>query len=83
MVAYGKQPCRAIQDRRVTVESSDKTWSTGEGNSKLFQHSCLENPHKQYEKAKKIRYRKMNPPGSVGDQYATGEEWNERMKRLS
>ena len=25
-------PCRATQDGRVTVESSDKTWSTGEGN---------------------------------------------------
>ena len=31
-------PCRATQDRQVTVKSSDKTWSTGEGNDKLFQH---------------------------------------------
>ena len=37
-------PCRATQDRWVTAESSDKTWSTEEGNSKPFQHSCLENP---------------------------------------
>ena len=29
---------------RVMVESSDKMWSTGEGNGKLFQYSCLENP---------------------------------------
>ena len=27
-------PYRATQDRRVTVESSDKAWSTGEGNGK-------------------------------------------------
>ena len=26
------------------VESSDKMWSTGEGNGKLLQYSCLENP---------------------------------------
>ena len=26
------------------VESSDKMWSTGEGNSKPLQYSCLENP---------------------------------------
>ena len=25
-------------------ESSDKTWSTREGNGKLLQYSCLENP---------------------------------------
>ena len=37
-------PCRATQDGRVTVESSDKMWSTGEGNGKPPQYSCLENP---------------------------------------
>ena len=26
------------------MESSDKMWSNGEGNGKLFQYSCLENP---------------------------------------
>jgi len=26
------------------VESSDKMWSTGEGNGKALQYSCLENP---------------------------------------
>ena len=36
--------CRATRDRRVMVESSDKMWSTGEGNGKPFQYSCLENP---------------------------------------
>jgi len=28
------RPCRATQDGRVMVESSDKTWSIGEGNGK-------------------------------------------------
>ena len=32
------------QDGQVTVESSEKTWSTGEGNGKSLQYSCLENP---------------------------------------
>ena len=37
-------PCRTTQDRQVLVESSDKKWSTGEGNGKPLQYSCLENP---------------------------------------
>ena len=37
-------PCRATQDRWVIAESSDKTWSTGEGNGKPLQYSCFENP---------------------------------------
>ena len=36
--------CRATQDGRVMVESSDKMWSAGEGNGKSPQYSCLENP---------------------------------------
>ena len=31
------------QRRWVTVESSDKTWSTGGGNVKPLQYSCHEN----------------------------------------
>jgi len=34
---------RAIQDGWAMVESSDKTWPTGEGNGKKLQYSCLEN----------------------------------------
>ena len=36
--------CRATQGRWAMVESSDKMWSTGEGNNKPLQYSCLENP---------------------------------------
>ena len=36
--------CGATQDGRVVVERSDRAWSTGEGNGKLLQYSCLENP---------------------------------------
>ena len=36
--------CRATQDGWVMVEGSDRMWSTGEGNGKPLQYSCLENP---------------------------------------
>ena len=36
--------CKATQDGQVMVESSDKTWSTGEGNGKPLQYSFHENP---------------------------------------
>ena len=34
----------ATQDERVMEENSDKMWSTGKGNGKPLQYSCLENP---------------------------------------
>ena len=34
----------ATQDGRVMVERADRMWSTGEGNGKPLQYSCLENP---------------------------------------
>ena len=34
--------CRATQDEWVMVESSDKTWSTGEWNGKPLHYPCLE-----------------------------------------
>ena len=37
-------PCGATLDGCVMVERSDRMWSTGEGNGKPFQYSCLENP---------------------------------------
>ena len=78
-------PCRATQDRRVMVESSDKTWSTGEGNGKPLQYSCLENPMTSM-KRQKDRTLKGELPRLVGVQYATGNQWknnsgkNEKME---
>ena len=34
----------ATQDGRVMVERFDRMWSTGEGNAKPLNYSCLENP---------------------------------------
>ena len=78
-------PCRATQDGQVMVESSDKTWSTGEENGKPLQYSCLENPMNSM-KRQKDRTLKDELPRSVGAQYATeisGEITAERMKGWS
>ena len=52
---------------------SDKT-STGEGNGKPLQYSCLENPMNSRER-QKDRTLKDELPRSVGAQYATGDQW--------
>ena len=64
--------CRATQDGQVMVDSSDKMWSTGEGNGKPLQYSYLENPMKSM-KRQKHRKLKDELPRSVGAQYATGD----------
>ena len=56
------EPCCVGPPRRVMVESSDKTWFTGEGSGKPLQHSSLENPMTG-RKGKKIGHRKRNSPG--------------------
>ena len=61
------------EDAQVTVESSDKTWSTGKGNDKPLQYSCLENPMNSM-KRQKDRTLRDGLPRSVGVTYATGEE---------
>ena len=62
------------------VESFDITWSTGEGNSKPLQYSCLENPMKSM-KRQKYRTLKDEIPRLVVAQYATGEEWRNNSKK--
>ena len=79
-------PCRATQDEWVMVESSDKLWSTGEGNGKPFQHSCLRTPHTVW-KEKKIWHWKMNFPGQYVPNMLVEKSKKkiapEGMKRLS
>ena len=67
-------PCGATQDGWVTVERSDRMWSTGEGHGKPLQYSCLENPMNSM-KSQKDRTLKDELSRLVGAQYATGEEW--------
>ena len=62
------------------VESSDKMWSTGEGNGKPLQCSCLENPMNSM-KRQKDRTQKDELPRSVGAQNATGNQWRNNSRR--
>ena len=54
------------------VERSDRMWSTGEGNGKPLQYSCLENPMNSM-KRQTDRILKEELPRSLGAQYATGD----------
>jgi len=62
------------------VESSDKTWSTGEGNGKPLQYSCLENPMNSMKRQKDGTL-KDELPRSVGAQYATGDQWRNNLRK--
>ena len=62
------------------VESSGKMWSTGEGNGKPLQCSCLENPMTSM-KRQKDRILKEELPRSVGTQYATGDQWRNNSRK--
>ena len=66
--------CGASQDRWVMVERSHRMWSTGEGNGKPLQYSCLENPMNSM-KRQKDRTLKDELPRLVGAQYAAGDQW--------
>ena len=62
------------------VESSDKTWSTGEGNGRPLWHSCLENPINSMQGQKDWTL-KDELPQSAGDQYATGDQWRNNSRK--
>ena len=62
------------------VERSDRKWSTGEGNGKPLQYSCLEKPMNSM-KRQNDRTLKDELPRSVGAQYATGEEWKNNSRK--
>ena len=57
-----------------------QTWSTGEGNGKPLQYSCLENPMNSM-KRRKDRTLKDELPRSVGAQYATGDQWRPNSRK--
>ena len=57
-----------------------KMWSTREGNGKLLQYSCTENPMNTM-KRQKDRTLKDELPWSVGTQYATGDQWRNNSRK--
>ena len=73
LITWITAPSRAPQDGWVTVESSDKTWATGEGNGKPLQYSCLEKPMNNMKKQKDMTL-KDELPRLVDAQYATGKK---------
>ena len=69
----------------TVVEKSDRMRSTGEGNGKPLQYSCLQNPTNSM-KRQNDSILKEELPRSVGAQHATGDQWEitpERMKGWS
>ena len=62
------------------VERSDRMWSTGEGNSKPLQYSCLENPMNSV-KRQNNKILKEELLRSVGAQYATGDQWRNNSRK--
>ena len=65
---------------RITVEGSDKTWSTGEGNSKPLQYSCHENPMNRMKSQEDMKLEDA-PPRLVGVQHVAGEEQRNSSRR--
>ena len=72
--------CGVTQDGRGMVERSDRMWSTGEGNGKPLQYSCLENPMNSM-KRQKDRILKEELPRLVGAQYANGDQWRNNSRK--
>ena len=70
----------ALNSAVLGVESTDKTWFTGEGNGKPLQYSCLENPMNSM-KRQKDRTLKDEFPRLIGAQYATEEQWRNNSRR--
>ena len=62
------------------VERSDRIWSTGEGNGKPLQYSCLEKPMNGM-KRQKDRTLKDELPRSVGAQYSIGDQWRNKSRK--
>ena len=67
-------------------------WSTAEGNGKLLQYCCLENPMNEPQfmkrvhenpgmKRQKDRTLKDDLPRSVGAQYTTEDQWGNNSRK--
>ena len=68
-------PCRATQNRQVIVKSSDKMWSTGEGDNKPLQYPCHQNPiNNMKRQTEKKSDTEIRAPRSDSVQYAAGDK---------
>ena len=57
-----------------------RMWSTGEGNGKPLQYSCLKNPMNSM-KRQTDWILKEKLPRSVGAHYATGDQWRNNSRK--
>ena len=64
----------------LLISTFHKTWSTGEGNGKPLQYSCLENPMNSMKRQIGMTL-KDELLRSVGAQYATGEEQRNNSRK--
>ena len=73
------------QDGWVMVERSDRMWSTGEGNGKPLQYSCLENPMNSMKRQNDRILKEELPGQEVPNMLLeiSGEITPERMKGWS
>ena len=67
------------------VESSDKMWSTGEGNDKPLQYSCLKNPMNRMKRQKDMTLKDELPrfieaKNLTGENYRKNEEMEPKQK---
>ena len=73
-------PYAATLDGQVMVERYERMWSTGEGNSKPLQYSCLEKLMKSVRR-QNDRIMKEKLPRSVGAQHATRDQWRDNSRK--
>ena len=71
-------PCRATQDGRVMVESSEKMWFTGEGNGKPLQYSCLEKPMNSMEKGPHVHSSIIQDSQEVDTTQVSTDRWMDK-----
>ena len=76
-LSYGRG---ATQDGWVMMEKADRMWSTGGGNGKPLQYSCLENPMNSMKRQNE-RIPREELPMSLGDQYGTGDQWRNNSRK--
>ena len=55
-------------------------WSTGEGNGKPLQYSCLENPMNSMKRQKDMTVNN-ELSRSISAQYATGDQWRNNSRK--
>ena len=73
-------PYGATLDVWVMVERSDRMWSTGEGNGKPLQYSCLKISMNSM-KRQNDRILKEELPWSLDAQYAPGDQWRNNSRK--